>query len=517
MNLKSIQKRCEYYYKRNMLTQEIKLLKKIFHYDPALQWDWGLERMKMLSLEGKAIVSNQNAVQEVQQRVPQDMAQDSISKAHVEQDAVQDSAQDPAQVEHVVMDSKIKSDVHSNTKLHIAQLSFQYQREWRFEKEKRFIEHAMTLFPDWDYLKKRLEWHKRPIFHREPALSKTQPRIPLVTSRNPEFIPHENTLQAMCFVTATGSNQPYFDLTVQLIESIQNMQHYCKAAIKILDCGLTAQDKDYLIKRFHVEIKEPVVPKLPNVHVSGWIVGLLARAYLDRCFPGYEYYFWVDADTWFQDDLGIDKLLFLAQEHQIGVMTDQTIGIVLTQTTAVFERHDFKNRLHKSLHSEDVLKTPIIFGGVWCMSVSAMKQFALCTQENAAKMQGYMYGSDMAIMQYMVRTFYPKAPVIEDFTIPGIRNSILNNKGYFENASIVNLNCNIKKLGYYCFIDQSMKLDKALEAYRYSMKRSRHVTTLEVENEVHKIALQKQWDKGSYFFRTFPMPEQLYGSIEQIL
>ena len=46
-------------------------------------------------------------------------------------------------------------EMKPTTQEDLARTSYQYQREWRFEREKRLIEHALSLFPHWTYAKKR--------------------------------------------------------------------------------------------------------------------------------------------------------------------------------------------------------------------------------------------------------------------------------------------------------------------------------------------------------------------------
>ena len=102
-----------------------------------------------------------------------------------------------------------------------------------------------------------MEWHSRPVFHKDPSKSKTQPRPALRLERDSNYIPSDETIQSLCFVTGASSNAPYFDLVIQLIESIKATRFYKDVDIKVLDCGLNQEDIQYLKERFNAEVKDP--------------------------------------------------------------------------------------------------------------------------------------------------------------------------------------------------------------------------------------------------------------------
>ena len=275
MDIKELEKRCYFYQKMGLLEKEIGILKQgvEHHWD----WSWGLNRIKALDPSYEPKFNFENF--DFSNFVPE-------------------------------------PDVYPESQEEILRYSRQYQEEWRFEREYRLIEHALRLHPNWHYLHARKEWHSRPLFHRDPKKSRVQPRKPLHLPRDPNDIPKQETIDSMCFVTASGSDQPYFDLSIQLLESIKATRFYNHVPIKVLDCGLTHEDAEYLRNRFGAEVKDPgwdvdfnVVPlqdTQEHSHTKDGYKGLVARPYIHKHFPGYEYYFWIDTDSWIQDDTAID-------------------------------------------------------------------------------------------------------------------------------------------------------------------------------------------------------------------
>ncbi|MEI6806842.1 MAG: hypothetical protein WCK49_10130 [Myxococcaceae bacterium] len=275
----------------------------------------------------------------------------------------------------------------------ILELSEQYRKEHRYVREKSLIEHANNLFPDWAYALERLDWHARPIFHADPDKSQVQPRIPVYQDREEEKPPRPETLTKLCIVTGMSSNAPYWELGVQLIESIHATRFYHKTPIKILDCGLTLEHCEYLNKRFQVEIKDPGWDINPDFLVestcyqvlpqNGW-KGCTARPYLHRHFPGFDYYLWIDADTWIQDETGLDHLIQHAEQQECGFLSES----ILCRSS------NFINVLLKEDRNK-FLDKEIWPNGIFCASRKFMDCYAQNSDSHISKVKKYLWGFDM--------------------------------------------------------------------------------------------------------------------------
>jgi hypothetical protein len=278
----------------------------------------------------------------------------------------------------------------------IFNLSLQYQVAWRFEKEKRLMLHAFKLYPDWNYVLKRLEWHSRSEFHKDPEKSKVQPRKLLYSPFNLKNIPHSKTIKNLCFVTASGSDEPYFSLSIQLLESLKATPHYSKVPVKILDCGLTPKDAQYLIQKFNVDIKDPgwdVPPSFIKNFKSkknGW-KGCTARPFIHQHFPGYEYYFWVDTDTWVKDEAGLNELVCLCEK--------QGIGAIMPEPRVWRPYDSFWECLPKEMRHVISGKSTVT-NCFYCIKKSFAEKHAKQAREAIKLRKKYIWGFDYCIFNY---------------------------------------------------------------------------------------------------------------------
>lgn len=282
----------------------------------------------------------------------------------------------------------------------IIELSKEYRRDFRFEREKLLILHAQKLYPNWYYVQERLEWHARPIFHPDPSKSKVVPRKIVYQARDPRYIPKPETLSSLCIVTGMSSNAPYFELGFPLIESIKATRFYKDIPIKILDCGLTEKDQEALCAYFDVEIKDPGWDVNPEYLVqdsgyhkfpqNGW-KGCTARPYINRHFPGYDYYMWMDADSWVKDEMGLDKLVHLAESNGVGCYSED-LAIVNHPWRELFIISDMENYAQKSM----------IYNGLFCCSSSLLIKYGDLADKNIQALGRYVWGFDMIVFTALV-------------------------------------------------------------------------------------------------------------------
>lgn len=191
-------------------------------------------------------------------------------------------------------------------------LSLLYRYQDDYDKEKMIIDKALALDRSNAYMQERLAWHNLPLFDR------LVPRQQLCLPKNPQKIPSISTLEQLCFVTAGGSDTPYRECFIQLLESIRATQLYKEIPIMIMDTGLTDQDKDFIQKNFApVIIKDPDwdVDIINNLQTSGGerltqgLKACTARPFIPKHFPGCRYYFWLDTDVWIQDERCLDLMI----------------------------------------------------------------------------------------------------------------------------------------------------------------------------------------------------------------
>ena len=125
-------------------------------------------------------------------------------------------------------------------------LSLLYRLFDQYEEEKIVVDIGLAsntpeLLP---YFSKRKHWHGLDMH------SKTVARQSLHMPRNPWKIPDPEDIKKMCFVT--GGSVDYYPLIVEAIESIRATAAYKDCDVFVFDCGLTAEQKKYLLDIFLV-------------------------------------------------------------------------------------------------------------------------------------------------------------------------------------------------------------------------------------------------------------------------
>lgn len=127
-------------------------------------------------------------------------------------------------------------------------------------------------------------------------------------------------------ILVTGADSGYFDLLQGLLLSL-HAQSYLRQQldIAILDLGLTEIQKVWL-KDYVDHIKDPgwdyPIPNPPG----NYFKAMTARPHLPKHFPGYEFYFWMDADAWLQDPQALELYLTGAKEYGFAITPEVDRG-----------------------------------------------------------------------------------------------------------------------------------------------------------------------------------------------
>lgn len=114
----------------------------------------------------------------------------------------------------------------------------------------------------------------------------------------------------------SGSDHKYFPMLLEWVHSIRAFPQSKGMDICILDSGLTAEQVEQL-KPLVASIHKPDWPfEIPARKIRGreYLKSCICRPFINTYFPGYDVYFWMDADTWVQDWSSI--ALFLEGAHR---------------------------------------------------------------------------------------------------------------------------------------------------------------------------------------------------------
>ena len=121
-------------------------------------------------------------------------------------------------------------------------------------------------------------------------------------------------------VIISAADSGFFGLLSGLVESIKSTEPQ-SLPLCVLDCGLLADQRDWLTAR-DVALVEPGWDYTGFEVPGSWFKAMTARPHLPNWVPGYEVYFWIDADTWIQDWTAVQKFLDGAAAEGLAVVTE---------------------------------------------------------------------------------------------------------------------------------------------------------------------------------------------------
>ena len=124
----------------------------------------------------------------------------------------------------------------------------------------------------------------------------------------------------------TLADSTYFEMLIELVDSITRFKESSNVDICILDAGLNDDQKKILANKVD-EIKSAEWDiKVPNHKINGkeWLKSQVSRAFLPKYFPNYEKYLWIDCDAWVNDWQSVDLYFRACDNGKLGIT--QTLG-----------------------------------------------------------------------------------------------------------------------------------------------------------------------------------------------
>jgi len=119
----------------------------------------------------------------------------------------------------------------------------------------------------------------------------------------------------------SGSDARYFPMLIEWIHSIRSFSQGKDAAICVMDTGLTEAQRN-ILKDHAIHVTTPDWPcHIPDIKIRGreYLKSCVCRPFINKIFPGYDYYFWMDPDTWVQNWRGVDLFLQGAARGKIAL------------------------------------------------------------------------------------------------------------------------------------------------------------------------------------------------------
>ena len=122
------------------------------------------------------------------------------------------------------------------------------------------------------------------------------------------------------------ADEKYFDLLIELIESIKTKPESKEIAICVLDAGLNNNQREQLKNKVDEVAKAEWDIEVSNLKVIGkeWLKSQVSRAFLPKYFPKYEKYLWIDCDAWINDWKCVELYFKACEKGKLGIT--QTMG-----------------------------------------------------------------------------------------------------------------------------------------------------------------------------------------------
>ena len=131
-------------------------------------------------------------------------------------------------------------------------------------------------------------------------------------------------MNSNAIVTLADSN--YFELLIELIDSIKEKDKNNSVSICILDAGLTEEQNEIIKTKVYSIKKANWDIKVPKFKVAGkeWLKSQVSRAFLPDYFPEFKKYLWIDCDAWVNSWESIELYFKACENGKLGIT--QSVG-----------------------------------------------------------------------------------------------------------------------------------------------------------------------------------------------
>jgi hypothetical protein len=122
-------------------------------------------------------------------------------------------------------------------------------------------------------------------------------------------------------IILSAADAGYFPLLQDAVLSVR--AQYRAAAIGVLDLGLLPEQRSWLAERVSRVVRPGWDLEFPGRNgAPEALKGQVAKPFLPRHFPGYEIYFWLDADAWLQDQRAVELFCAAAGTDRLAIVPE---------------------------------------------------------------------------------------------------------------------------------------------------------------------------------------------------
>ena len=220
-------------------------------------------------------------------------------------------------------------------------------------------------------------------------------------------------------VTLADAN--YFELLIELIDSIKRFPESEEIKICVLDAGLssdqikTLSSKVYSIKKANWDIEVPFFKTIGKE----WLKSQVSRAFLPNYFPDFDKYLWIDCDAWVNSWECIELYFEACSNGKLGIT--QTMGPgyrIMSKVKWLFGKYaeiksqNFKHALSSGINMKDARE--IAFAPHLNIGVFSLEKNSSCWEvwrKNLKKAlsKGQIFGSEGLAINLAV--YIDKTPI----------------------------------------------------------------------------------------------------------
>ena len=163
----------------------------------------------------------------------------------------------------------------------------------------------------------------------------------------------------------TLADSTYFEMLIELVDSITRFKESSNVDICVLDAGLSDNQLSTLSGRVKSIKKAEWDIKVPDYKVRGkeWLKSQVSRAFLPKYFPDYKKYLWIDCDAWVQEWSSIELYFKACEDGKLGITQTMAPGYKIMSKVkwlfgklAVIKSQNFKHAITSKIGIEKARK-----------------------------------------------------------------------------------------------------------------------------------------------------------------
>lgn len=125
-------------------------------------------------------------------------------------------------------------------------------------------------------------------------------------------------------IVVTASDARQMSLLRHMLATLRAQPDAAGFGMACLDLGLGESDRAWLEARDVAIVAPRHGFDLPHQDFPRWMLYELAQPFLRETLPGWDIYFWIDADVWFQDGRALSAFVDGAQRRGLALATERT-------------------------------------------------------------------------------------------------------------------------------------------------------------------------------------------------